>query len=118
MWPLPDIKIIKMHRIAHLLNELPLKMDRKDVSVEIKADSINRTKEFEMIMKNESLCFKSFPSRDHIFIYVGSEDYFKYVRFVTNQSLIVVPLTSENTKIPLSGKLEKIYKINGNNFFF
>ena len=117
MWPLPNIEIIKMHRIAHLLNKLPLKMDRKDVSVEVKADSINRTKEFEMIMKIESLCFKSFPSRDHIFIYVGSEDYLKSVRFITNQSLIVVPLTSQNTKIPISGKLEKTYKINENNYF-
>ncbi|XP_070500299.1 protein bride of sevenless [Chironomus tepperi] len=102
MWPLPNTETIKMQRVAHLLNELPLKIERKGISVEIKADSIIRAREFESIMKRESLCFKSFPSSDNILVHIGDEDYMKSVRFSTNQSLIIVPLASQNKKIHIS----------------
>ena len=105
MWPLPDIETIKMHKVAHLLNELPLKIERNTVSVEIKSNSIQRTKGFEIILKQENLCFKSFPSSDNIFIHVGDEDYFKSVGFLTNQSHVMIPLAPQNTKIPISGKI-------------
>lgn len=105
MWPLPDTETIKIHRVAHLLYELPLKIEKNGVSVKIKADTINRTKKFKMIMKRESLCFETFPSNDNIFIHIDNDDYFKSVRFDTNQRHVIVPLTPQNTTIPLNGKI-------------
>ncbi|CAG9806009.1 unnamed protein product [Chironomus riparius] len=109
MWPLPDIASIKMHKVAHLLNELPLNIERNAVSVEVKSNSIKRTKEFEMILKLENLCFKSFPSNDNIFIHVGDEDYFKSVRILANQSHVMIPLAPENTNIRISEIPVKVY---------
>ncbi|KAG5680396.1 hypothetical protein PVAND_009905 [Polypedilum vanderplanki] len=95
MWPLPDIEHMKMEKIAHLLNELPLPIERTNASVEIKTDSLNRTKELEsVLMKTENLCFKSFPSRENVFIYVGNEEFLASVHFTTDQNLIIVPFNT------------------------
>jgi hypothetical protein len=98
-----------MEKIAHLLNELPLPSGQGNASVEIKADSLNRSKEFQsVLMSVENLCFKSFPSKENVFIYIGNEDYFESVAFNTDQNLIIVPLNTSreiafNGETPLLG---------------
>jgi hypothetical protein len=110
MWPLPDVARLKMEKISHLLNELPLPVEKRNASVEVKADSLNRTKEFESaLMRTENLCFKSFPSNKNVFIYVGSEEFLSSVHFVTeqDQDLIIVPFNT-------SGEID----FNGEKMFF
>jgi hypothetical protein len=96
MWSMPDAEndVTKLSRIAHLLNELPLPIDMKNVSIELTADSINRTKIFLSAMQNDNLCFKSYPSDKSLFIYVGNVDYLQSTHFSPEQNLIVIPITA------------------------
>lgn len=91
---MPDINEIKMSKIASVLNELPLPMEMKNASVELRADSMNRTKDFQNALKKENMCFNSFPSNANIFIYIGDAEFLSSRNFLTDQKLIIVPLSS------------------------
>lgn len=97
MWPLPEIERIKMEKIAHLLNELPLPVEKRNASLELRTESLNRTKDFQHIMQAENLCFTSYPSKENIFIYVGSKEYLDSVHLLADEQIvIIVPLINTN----------------------
>lgn len=93
IWPLPAMEIVKARKVAHLLNELPLPTRRRNASVELRTDSMNRTAQFQNVLKSENLCFKTHSSADKILVYVGKADFMKSIRHSANESLIIVPLS-------------------------
>lgn len=104
IWPLPAAEIVKARKVAHLLNELPLSAHRRNASVELRADSLNRTAKFQAILKSENLCFKTLPAGEKIYVYVGNADYMRAVKFETNESLIIVPLSMTDDTLAMTGK--------------
>lgn len=96
IWSLPAIETVKARKVAHLLNELPLPESHRNASVELRTNSLNRTTQFRSVLKSENLCFKTFPSSDKIFIYVGDGEYMKSVTFGANESSIIVPLSMKD----------------------
>lgn len=97
---------MKARKVAHLLNELPLPAHRRNASVELRTDSLNRTAEFQGIFKSENLCFKTSSSADKILVYVGNAEYLNAHHFTVNESLVIVPLSMKN--LIMSGKLRKM----------
>lgn len=93
IWPLPTTETVKARKVAHLLNELSLPLSKRNASVELRTDSLNRTAQFRNIWKSEKLCFKSSLSADKVFIYVGNAEFINNAHFESNGSLIIVPLT-------------------------
>ncbi|CRL02039.1 CLUMA_CG015376, isoform A, partial [Clunio marinus] len=93
IWPLPAIEEVKTRKVGHLLNELPLPAYRRNASVELKTDSLERTVRIQDILMSENLCFNSSKSADNLFVHFGSVEYIKTIRDSSNESLIFVPLT-------------------------
>lgn len=93
IWPLPSTETIKARKVAHLLNELPLPASRRNASVELRADSLNRTTQFQSVLKSENLCFESSSSEEKLLVYVGDAGFMRSASFVGNGSLIIVPLS-------------------------
>jgi hypothetical protein len=104
IWPLPSTETIKARKVAHLLNELPLPASRRNASVELRADSLNRTTQFQSILKSENLCFESSLSKEKLLVYVGDAAFMSSVSFGSNRSLIIVPLSMKD--FVMSGKCE------------
>lgn len=96
IWSLPALETVKARKIAHLLNELPLPAHRRNASVELRADSLNRTTEFQGVLKSENLCFKPLSSDDKLFVYVGKADFVNSLRFSANETPVIVPLSMRN----------------------
>ena len=95
---------MKTKKVAQLLNELPLRSNQRNASVELRTDSTNRSLQFQNALKAENLCFKTFPtSADKIIIYVGNADFMKSVKFEANENLIIVPFTLKD--LVISGEM-------------
>lgn len=103
IWPLPALEVVKARKVAHLLNELPLPASQRNASVELKADSMNRTAQFKSVLKSENLCFKTSSSGEKILVYIGDAEFLNAARFSSNESLIIVPLTMRD--LVMSGEL-------------
>lgn len=104
IWPLPAVEVVKARKVAHLLNELPLPAQLRNASVELRADSLNRTMQFQRILKSENLCFKTKPADEKIYVYVGSAEYMRSVKFAENESLIIVPLSMKD--VMMTGEVD------------
>lgn len=98
IWSLPAIEAMKARKVAHLLNELPLPASQRNATVELRADTFNRSTQFESVLKSENLCFKasSQPSADQISVFVGDAEFMSAQRFPKNASLIIVPLSAKD----------------------
>lgn len=98
IWSLPAIEPMKAMRVAHLLNVLPLPASKQNATVELHADTFNRSTQFESALKSENLCFKapSQPSGDKISVFVGDAEFMSAQRFPKNASLIIVPLSAKD----------------------
>ena len=118
IWSLPASELVKTKKVAQLLNELPLRSNQRNASVELRTDSTNRSLQFQNALKAENLCFKTFPtSAEKIIVYVGNAEFMKSVKFEANEKLIIVPFSLK--ELVLSGK-KKIDSFSSatNNFFF
>lgn len=102
IWPLPPIESVKFRKVAHLLNELPWSMERINTSIEVRADSLTRSEQFQNILRMENLCIKSFSAEDHVYVVVGSADSISSMLFNLNGSMIIVPLSLNN--LMMAGK--------------
>lgn len=110
IWSLASTETVKARKVAHLLNELSLPISKRNASVELKADSLNRTTHFEGVLKSENLCFKTASSSaDKVFVYVGNAEFINGARFESNGSLIVVPLTMKN--LVMSSKFVRVVRM-------
>lgn len=97
IWSLPAIEPMKARKVAHLLNELPLPASKRNATVELKADTFNRSTQFESVLKSENLCFKaSPPSADQISVFVGEAEFISAQQFPKNASIIIVPLSDKD----------------------
>lgn len=97
IWSLPPIEALKARKVARLLNEFPLPASQRNATVELKADTFNRSTLFESVLKSENLCFKaSPPSDDKISVFVGDAEFMSAQRFPKNASLIIVPLSAKD----------------------
>lgn len=110
IWSLPATDVVKARKVAHLLNELPFPPNRRNASVELRTDSLNRTKQLQSVWKSENLCFKTSASADRIKVYVGSADFMKSVKFAVNESLIIVPLSMKD--LVMTGELRKSFEVD------
>lgn len=102
IWPLPPIESVKFRKVAHLMNELPWSMERINSSIEVRADSLTRSEQFQNILRMENLCIKSFSAEDHVYVVVGSADSISSMLLNLNGSLIIVPLSLNN--LMMAGK--------------
>lgn len=93
IWSLPSIETVKARKVAHLLNELPLPASQRNASVELRADSLNRTTQFQSILKAENLCFETSSAHEKLLVYVGDAAFMNSVSFGASGSLIVIPLS-------------------------
>lgn len=93
---MPVLDTVKARKVAHLLNELPLPANQFNATVELRADSLNRTTQFESVFKSENLCFKTPTSSDKVYVYVGDAEFMNAQRFPMNETLIIVPLSTKN----------------------
>lgn len=116
IWSLPAIENVKARRVAHLLNELPMPTNQRNATVELRTDSFNS--QFESVLKSENLCFKTTKSADKklVSVYVGEAEFMNAQHFPSNESQIIVPLSTKNFVMASEQKFTSLLKFLFNNF--